>query len=363
MSQETASEKEFEEIIEKLKSNTELLISTVELLLYLYKKQMEGRDEIPHIGDRISSAFNSIELAAYDSNISQNLIKDIEAWKTIEVDVEGKKRSILLFLVDFNILSIKEVERVIVCPICSSPRVRVVLLCPYCGSTNVEPSEIVQHFLCGYAGPKSSFFFGEKMICPNCKQNVTERDLKKLGKSFYCESCRRIFRSPSVKLMCLNYLTTLHQKNYQFELVDSKIRKLYGYILTKKGEDLIFDGRMLLEALSALLPPASGINILRGAEAKEFIERKYNLRDVEFSAIAVRNEKVAAIDILGKDPLPSILKSGITSSLKIPYLVIAHPESLRSLTSVEKAYSNVRIRSIISADLNDLKNEILSMLS
>ncbi|MEM4463509.1 MAG: hypothetical protein QXR98_04690 [Fervidicoccaceae archaeon] len=45
MSQETASEKEFEVIIEKLKSNTELLISTVELLLYLYKKQMEGRDE------------------------------------------------------------------------------------------------------------------------------------------------------------------------------------------------------------------------------------------------------------------------------------------------------------------------------
>jgi len=339
------------------------LASTVfEFLLYLFRSKYETHSLVQPVIERISSDFGSIELTSSDSDASEGLSRSTKALRSATIEVEGARESVLAFLVREGLVEEKEFERIIICPVCGSPKVRVELRCPYCGSTKIEPQEIVQHTICGYTAPKKSFVAGSKLFCPNCKTFINERDLKVLGRSFFCESCGRIFRTPAFRFMCLNYNTTLHKPRYYFEPIEAKMKALMGYAITEKGENALFEGELLVEALREALSSDARISVVSGGEARRILREKFKLSEIEFLALFAMGEKVAVTDVVGKDPLPALFKAGLLASLKIPYIVIAHPDSVRVLTEAEKTYQKFHALSLSSFSIDRFKELLISVL-
>ncbi|MGB9725209.1 MAG: hypothetical protein ACPLZ8_00975 [Fervidicoccaceae archaeon] len=352
---------EVNDVIETIRNNPTFLISTLRVLIYLLKKKEESVESSTLV-ESISDNFSGIELRGTDSNLKEETISDIRTWSTEEFYSGGYKTNLISFLVEKGVVDRKERERIVVCPICGSPKVRVELRCPICGSWKVDPDMIVQHLVCGYTGPKKSFVVGEKMVCPSCRLVVEEKDLKVLGKSFFCESCGKIFRTPKITFICLNYNTTLHVPNFKFEPIEAKMKKLYGYNVTEKGEKLLYESTLIADALGYILS-SSDVIVKRGEDLKNFLKENYKLKEIEFSAVFIKEKRVVALDIAGRDPLPFLFKAGILSTLNIPYLVISHPSSLRALTEAERTYGNLHVVNITEMDLNELKNQIISLLS
>lgn len=348
--------------IKIIKENPNLLIPTIRILIYLMKKKREGIIASSLI-ESISDNFSQIELVARERNTSELLTSDINLWTSELVDIGDRRTDFISVMVKEGFIDKKEFERIVTCPICGSPKIKVELHCPYCNSPMIEPDEIVHHIICGYTGPKKSFLAEDKLVCPNCKMIVFDRDIKILGKSFFCESCNRMFRTPTIKLVCLNYNTTLHKPKYQFDLIDSKMRKLYGFDITEKGEMLLFRSSLIVDALRYMLSSTPEILVKTGEEMKEILKEKYKLSEIEFSAIFMKDGKFVAFDIAEKDPLPILFKAGILMSLKIPYIVVSHPDSLRALSEAEKTYENLHVVSLLTADLENVKGYIISLLS
>ena len=115
-----------------------------------------------------------------------------------------------------SILSTVNLGITLLCPSCRSPGVMVTLTCNKCESTKLKEDRIVTHPSCGYQGNITEFQAGSKQICPQCKENITEEDLKLVKSSYRCESCGSQMRNVKTSLLCLKCKTQFtHQRGVQ----------------------------------------------------------------------------------------------------------------------------------------------------
>ena len=159
-------------------------------------------------------------------------------------------------LVGYGILSSKLLDKVIICPTCSSASVYSKYNCPRCSSFDIGKAEIIEHIRCGYIGSKEKFHQGEKskeLICPKCKGLVNEIDYKKIGSSFECNSCSSRFEAPKINHKCnscddvFTYREAAYESTYEYILSEDTKRNLAGgriplgsiaVILREKGYDV-----------------------------------------------------------------------------------------------------------------------------
>lgn len=119
------------------------------------------------------------------------------------------------------------------CPLCKTSHVITVATCPHCGSSSIVKKIFIEHFRCGYIGPKTLFTSGkaEKLVCPSCKRELEVADFREF-ESFYCEHCNSLVNEPAYKIFCLKC-------NKYFNLNETNIFTISSYSLNEKAREFI----------------------------------------------------------------------------------------------------------------------------
>lgn len=129
-----------------------------------------------------------------------------------------------------GILKSKLLDKVIICPTCGSPSVYSKYNCPRCSSFDIGKTVIIEHIRCGFIGSKDKFQNGDILICPKCKNIVTDNDYRKIGTSFECKSCGTRFEAPRMSHKCnscedvFTYKEARYDPIYEFELSEDTKR-------------------------------------------------------------------------------------------------------------------------------------------
>ena len=133
-------------------------------------------------------------------------------------------------LASVGILRSKLLDKVIVCPTCGSPSVYSKYNCPRCSSFDIGKASIIEHIRCGYIGSKEKFQKKGQLICPKCKNVVSEVDYRKIGASFECNSCGSRFEAPRMSHKCnscddvFTYKEARYEPIFEFELSEDTKR-------------------------------------------------------------------------------------------------------------------------------------------
>ncbi|MDA4111826.1 MAG: hypothetical protein OK439_04765 [Thaumarchaeota archaeon] len=145
---------------------------------------------------------------------------------------EAEIQEFLEKLKNAGILKSKLLDKVIVCPTCGSPSVYSKYNCPRCSSFDIGKASIIEHIRCGFIGSKEKFQKGNVLVCPKCKNTVSEVDYRKIGTSFECNSCGSRFEAPRMSHKCnscddvFTYKEARYEPIYEFELSEETKRSV-----------------------------------------------------------------------------------------------------------------------------------------
>jgi hypothetical protein len=150
------------------------------------------------------------------------------------------------------------VDRLSLCPHCSSHALNVREVCLTCGSANLTHMKTILHFRCGYVGPLTAFkeeAAGRR--CPKCGKIFDNlgTDHDSPGDFFICRSCNAEFQIPEVGARCVS----CGAKFGGIDMAKVKMRDVYAYRLTALGTAALDDGR-LREAPGELEVDESGLD-------------------------------------------------------------------------------------------------------
>jgi len=198
-------------------------------------------------------------------------------------------RIMLQRLADIGGLTQSLYERIVYCPQCQKPSdVFARFKCAQCGSIDIVISRMIEHVMCGTINQEVAFQQGRSMICPTCKKLLTKpEEYRLIGIVCSCNSCHAHFENPTQSYYCR------HCK-YEFELLGAMITDVFAYGMSKE---------ILNEASKSL-----GITSL----TKTLTENGYEVqvpgvlpaspsKEVVFSLIAKKNDKLVAIDLAHSD--------------------------------------------------------------
>ncbi len=159
---------------------------------------------------------------------------------------EAESKEFLDRLVQSGVLNSKLLDKVIVCPTCSSASVYSKYNCPRCSSFDIGKATIIEHIRCGFIGSLEKFRQGEQLICPKCKGLVTDIEYKKIGTSFECNSCGSRFEAPKISHKC-------YSCDDVFTFKEAKYEPLYEYSLSEETKRTLAVGRIPLSSIAATL--------------------------------------------------------------------------------------------------------------
>lgn len=242
-------------------------------------------------------------------------------------ELTSQTYNILRKLSSKQLLMRKNAMTIYKCPVCDSPMLMLATFCPFCGSRNVLPTTIAQHIKCGYSAPMREFESNE-FKCPYCYMEVYRGDLLLIGKTFLCDDCRRTFRSPTVKIECLNKTSLSHRGDFIFDLIDLHYRTIIHYYPTEELEKIIESGLLYIAALSHYITENKYGEVIRAEElfkggrySADLVASKFDL------GVRLREGKVVLFDYGSKDILPYTLKKSLLDRTDLYYYVISHDEA------------------------------------
>jgi ssDNA-binding Zn-finger/Zn-ribbon topoisomerase 1 len=134
------------------------------------------------------------------------------------------------------------VERLSLCPHCTSHALNVHESCPQCGSSNLSSFKAFFHFRCGYVGPAESFKAeADGLRCPKCNRILADlgTDHDSPGEYFECRACSAKFQTPNVGARCLACGATFSGNE------ETGHRDVFAYRLTARGKTALKENRLL----------------------------------------------------------------------------------------------------------------------
>lgn len=191
-------------------------------------------------------------------------------------------------MVDIGILKSSLFEKILLCPKCGIPsNVFARFKCTNCASIDIAINRMIEHLACGTIHNEKAFRVGRQMVCPTCKKKLQKPEEQRLiGLVCTCNKCSAHFEDPSQSFFC-------RKCKFDFNLTTGAISDISIYNVNEK---------ILHEIRSEL-----GLPVI----AKMLEENGYQLsisgiiagkqKDVQFSIVARKQERIAAIDIAMAD--------------------------------------------------------------
>lgn len=128
-----------------------------------------------------------------------------EEQKVLEVFKLGEKQ---------GWLTGKLVDKVHVCPECSSAHQNLRATCPKCRSIDITEQDLVHHFPCAHIAPMSDFQKkgGDGLHCPKCDKGLRHigNDYDKPASIHNCNACGHTFQQAEFRSFCIDCNEDLH---------------------------------------------------------------------------------------------------------------------------------------------------------
>ncbi len=139
-----------------------------------------------------------------------------------------------------GLLEEEDSDRAIFCPSCDSPHVYSKYMCPVDKSIFVRRVSLFQHTTDGFQGEKESFQRGDRMVCPQCENDLGKAHdhstfdptLREVGSSYECLKGGHKFERPLVIHFCPDCSS-------MFDYKTARYVPLYAYTLTESALDLL----------------------------------------------------------------------------------------------------------------------------
>ena len=121
-------------------------------------------------------------------------------------------------------------DKIHLCPYSQHHDINFREVCPQCNRVDIEKTEMIHHFSCGFVGPEPKYVRGPEYICPKCGKILRHIgvDYEKPSDAFMCHMCDRIFTSPEVRCFSM-------ESQKSFSVDDVILRNIYSYTLTDQG--------------------------------------------------------------------------------------------------------------------------------
>ena len=216
------------------------------------------------------------------SRLPEYAVKSV-AGESLTVD-----QRILQRMADIRFVTEAMFERIIFCPVCASPsRVYARFTCAHCGSIDISMSRMIEHLNCGTIHQEEAFRVGKSMICPTCKKLLQRTDEYRLiGLVCSCRACKAHFEDPTQGYFCRNC-------KHNFTLPTAMVVDVFTYTLNK---DTLEEARAHV-GLNTL----TDILVSEGFEVKSPGLLAGTTKEVEFSVVLSKGDKVFAVDISQSD--------------------------------------------------------------
>jgi len=103
-------------------------------------------------------------------------------------------------------------------------------VCTKCGNSNIDITDMIHHYSCGFTGAEPGFQDGIRYICPKCDEELKHIgvDYEKVSTDYVCSACDHVFTEPEVNCQCLAC-------PQQFDVERALVRTLYTYNINAKG--------------------------------------------------------------------------------------------------------------------------------
>jgi DNA-binding Lrp family transcriptional regulator len=124
-----------------------------------------------------------------------------------------------------GILEAELVDTVLLCSTCQSTDIRPKHICPHCKSNRLVHLEIIEHFPCGYIGPRETYKeIKGQFRCPSCKNLLEgEKQDHQLQNGIQCLDCKRFALEPRLLFHCFK----CHNISSSTELKQQPIFKFF----------------------------------------------------------------------------------------------------------------------------------------
>lgn len=243
----------------------------------------------------------------------------------------------------------KLLDKVIICPTCGSSSVSSKYNCPRCSSFDVGKAMIIEHIRCGFIGSKDKFQSGDVLICPKCKNVVSESDYRKIGTSFECNSCGTRFESPRVSHKCNSCEDVFTYKEARYE-------PLYDFELTEDTKRSVARGTLPLSSIVSSLEEngfevGSRQELLGKSGAThnfDIVARKGSILAVANFAFEPKEEDIIALFAKKYDVNPAFT------------ILIALTPPTKDEESVSRAYG---VKIVSPTSLNPIGKQILELVN
>ena len=106
---------------------------------------------------------------------------------------------------DKGVFSGSMVEKMNICPRCSSWTMVFRDVCPNCRSLAIGIREMLHHFQCAHIAPRDEFAVDDLIICPKCHKELRHIgvDYDKPSDIFLCDDCGYQFSDPEYNSRCM----------------------------------------------------------------------------------------------------------------------------------------------------------------
>jgi hypothetical protein len=115
-----------------------------------------------------------------------------------------RQTRLLKAMTEANVLVVELIDKVPICPTCSSNQVSTRYICPHCFTFDITKTFLFEHLKCGKVGSSDEFAKDERIVCPKCQTVLHDFgvEYRSVGAWYKCNRCNHSFNSPSHSHFC-----------------------------------------------------------------------------------------------------------------------------------------------------------------